>query len=71
MGGRICLLVASCLSVALPAGKYEYLPSFLYGCITFFRKFDVTLSDSSASDAGKGPKVYKTKLTKVAEINPE
>ncbi|KAJ7135279.1 argonaute-like protein, partial [Mycena crocata] len=33
------------------------------------QEFDVTLADSTTS--GKGPKVYKIKLTHVAEINPE
>lgn len=35
------------------------------------QEFDVTLADASASSSGKGPKVYKIKLTHVAEINPE
>ncbi|KAJ7047297.1 argonaute-like protein [Mycena alexandri] len=37
------------------------------------QEFDVTLADanSSAGSGGKGPKVYKIKLTKVAQINPE
>ncbi|KAK7061790.1 hypothetical protein R3P38DRAFT_3490883 [Favolaschia claudopus] len=35
------------------------------------QQFDVTLSDASPSASGKGPKVYKIKLTHVAEINPE
>ncbi len=37
-------------------------------------QFDVTLSDGpppGTTSSGKGPKVYKVKLTKVAEINPE
>lgn len=42
-----------------------------HSLITCCRQFDVTLSNSTASDSGKGPKVYKTRLTKVAEINPE
>jgi eukaryotic translation initiation factor 2C len=33
--------------------------------------FDVTLADESPSASGRGPKVYKIKLTHVAEINPE
>ncbi|CAL1700780.1 unnamed protein product [Somion occarium] len=41
------------------------------------RTFDVTLSDPNVQDSpgraavGRGPKIYKIKLTKVAEINPE
>ncbi|KAF7352729.1 Argonaute-like protein [Mycena venus] len=35
------------------------------------QEFDVTLADESPSASGKGPKVYKIKLTHVAEINPE
>ncbi|KAF8195816.1 argonaute-like protein [Mycena galopus ATCC 62051] len=35
------------------------------------QEFDVTLADESPSATGKGPKVYKIKLTLVAEINPE
>ncbi|KAF7351067.1 Argonaute-like protein [Mycena sanguinolenta] len=35
------------------------------------QEFDVTLADESPSASGKGPKVYKIKLTLVAEINPE
>ncbi|KAJ7228592.1 argonaute-like protein, partial [Mycena pura] len=35
------------------------------------QEFDVTLADATASASGKGPKVYKIKLTHVAEINPE
>jgi eukaryotic translation initiation factor 2C len=35
------------------------------------QEFDVTLADASSSTSGKGPKVYKIKLTHVAEINPE
>ncbi|KAJ6539414.1 argonaute-like protein [Mycena capillaripes] len=35
------------------------------------QEFDVTLADASSSTTGKGPKVYKIKLTHVAEINPE
>ncbi|KAJ7507898.1 argonaute-like protein [Mycena galericulata] len=35
------------------------------------QEFDVTLADSTSSTSGKGPKVYKIKLTHVAEINPE
>ncbi|KAJ7904584.1 argonaute-like protein [Mycena olivaceomarginata] len=35
------------------------------------REFDVTLADEAPSASGKGPKVYKIKLTHVAEINPE
>ncbi|KAJ7283579.1 argonaute-like protein [Mycena rebaudengoi] len=35
------------------------------------QEFDVTLADSKAETTGKGPKVYKIKLTHVAEINPE
>ena len=34
-------------------------------------QFNVTLSDPQPGDTGKGPKTYKVKLTKVAEINPE
>lgn len=39
-------------------------------------QFDVTLTDTRSTDlekkgdVGKGPKVYKIRLTKVAEINP-
>ncbi|KAJ7939306.1 hypothetical protein B0H13DRAFT_2300563 [Mycena leptocephala] len=35
------------------------------------QEFDVTLADATANTSGKGPKVYKIKLTHVAEINPE
>ncbi|KAF8153660.1 hypothetical protein K438DRAFT_370653 [Mycena galopus ATCC 62051] len=35
------------------------------------QEFDVTLADESPSAPGKGPKVYKIKLTLVAEFNPE
>ncbi|KAJ7180167.1 argonaute-like protein [Mycena crocata] len=35
------------------------------------QEFDVTLADSTSTTSGKGPKVYKIKLTHVAEINPE
>ncbi|KAJ7904588.1 argonaute-like protein [Mycena olivaceomarginata] len=35
------------------------------------QEFDVTLADEAPSASGKGPKVYKIKLTHVAEINPE
>ncbi|KAJ7611818.1 argonaute-like protein [Roridomyces roridus] len=36
------------------------------------QEFEVTLADATAPSAsGKGPKVYKLKLTHVAEINPE
>ncbi|KAJ6628679.1 hypothetical protein B0H10DRAFT_1777546, partial [Mycena sp. CBHHK59/15] len=35
------------------------------------QEFDVTLADANAGGSGKGPKVYKIKLTHVAEINPE
>lgn len=34
-------------------------------------QFDVSLPDSRSGASSKGPKVYKIKLTKVAEINPE
>jgi eukaryotic translation initiation factor 2C len=37
----------------------------------YFAQFDVSLADSRAETRGKGPKVYKIRLTKVAEINPE
>ncbi|KAK6974964.1 hypothetical protein R3P38DRAFT_3238453 [Favolaschia claudopus] len=35
------------------------------------QQLDVTLSDGSPSASGKGPKVYKIKIARVAEINPE
>ncbi|KAF8123374.1 hypothetical protein K438DRAFT_2003524 [Mycena galopus ATCC 62051] len=35
------------------------------------QEFDLTLADESPSAPGKGPKVYKIKLTLVAEFNPE
>ncbi|KAJ7368370.1 argonaute-like protein, partial [Mycena albidolilacea] len=35
------------------------------------QEFDVTLAGEAPSASGKGPKVYKIKLTHVAEINPE
>ncbi|KAJ7682732.1 argonaute-like protein [Mycena polygramma] len=35
------------------------------------QEFDVTLADATSSTSGKGPKVYKIKLTLVAQINPE
>ncbi|KAJ7333267.1 hypothetical protein DFH08DRAFT_966102 [Mycena albidolilacea] len=35
------------------------------------QEFDVTIPDEAPSASGKGPKVYKIKLTHVAEINPE
>ncbi|KAJ6628687.1 argonaute-like protein [Mycena sp. CBHHK59/15] len=35
------------------------------------QEFNVTLADANAGGSGKGPKVYKIKLTHVAEINPE
>ncbi|KAF7332103.1 Argonaute-like protein [Mycena kentingensis (nom. inval.)] len=36
------------------------------------QEFEVTMADAGANPAsGKGPKVYKIKLTHVAEINPE
>ncbi|KAJ7641742.1 argonaute-like protein [Roridomyces roridus] len=35
------------------------------------QEFDVTLADSPSSYSTRGPKVYKIKLTLVAEINPE
>ncbi|KAJ7781167.1 argonaute-like protein [Mycena metata] len=38
------------------------------------QEFDVTLADAAPAGSGgggKGPKVYKIKLTKVAQINPE
>ncbi|KAJ7068346.1 argonaute-like protein [Mycena amicta] len=36
------------------------------------QEFEVTMADAAANPAsGKGPKVYKIKLTHVAEINPE
>ncbi|KNZ81482.1 Protein argonaute-2 [Termitomyces sp. J132] len=38
---------------------------------TDFKEFDVSLSSGRAETGGKGPKVYKVRLTKVAEINPE
>ncbi|KAF8170194.1 hypothetical protein K438DRAFT_1854190, partial [Mycena galopus ATCC 62051] len=38
---------------------------------TGYQEFDVTLTDESPSAPGKGPKVYKIKLTLVAEFNPE
>ncbi|KAG5649009.1 hypothetical protein DXG03_000358 [Asterophora parasitica] len=34
-------------------------------------RFDVSLSGGGADAGGRGPKVYKIRLTKVAEINPE
>ncbi|KAG6866468.1 hypothetical protein C0991_003986 [Blastosporella zonata] len=36
-----------------------------------WKEFDVSLSTQRAETGGKGPKVYRVKLTKVAEINPE
>ncbi|KAG6869248.1 hypothetical protein C0993_000001 [Termitomyces sp. T159_Od127] len=36
-----------------------------------FREFDVTLHSGRVDSGGRNPKVYKIKLTKVAEINPE
>ncbi|KAG6837428.1 hypothetical protein H0H93_009522 [Arthromyces matolae] len=38
---------------------------------TDFKEFDVSLGPGGADKGGKGPKVYKIRLTKVAEINPE
>ncbi|KAF8076456.1 argonaute-like protein [Lyophyllum atratum] len=35
------------------------------------KEFDVSLSSGRPETGGKGPKVYKIRLTKVAEINPE
>ncbi|KAG6816930.1 hypothetical protein H0H87_001632 [Tephrocybe sp. NHM501043] len=35
------------------------------------KEFDVSLSSGRSDTGGRGPKVYKIKLTKVAEINPE
>ncbi|KAG6825821.1 hypothetical protein H0H93_000261, partial [Arthromyces matolae] len=35
-----------------------------------FKEFDVSLGSGGAAKRGKGPKVFKIRLTKVAEINP-
>ncbi|KAF9464484.1 argonaute-like protein [Collybia nuda] len=35
------------------------------------KEFNVSLSETRAESNGKGPKIYKIRLTKVAEINPE
>jgi len=39
--------------------------------LTLFLKFEVVLGDANTRRDGKPPKVYKVRLNKVAEINPE
>lgn len=34
-------------------------------------QFEVTLSDAPVTASGRGPRVYKVRLTKVATIDPE
>ena len=39
--------------------------------LTIFNQFDVSLSEPGVEPGARGPRVYKIKLTKVAEINTE
>ena len=68
---KICLPSASYLLAALVPRRY--LPRSLLSVEIvrfYFLQFDVSFSERGETGS-KGPKVFKIKLTKVAEINPE
>jgi hypothetical protein len=70
MAVRICSLPVNCLSAMRT--RERQAPAYVSERpSTDFTKFDVSLSSGRPETGGKGPKVYKIRLTKVAEINPE
>ena len=70
MAGKICSLSESFLSVKRATKKYVPLSN---PCAMSYKasQFEVSLVDPTGATGSRPPKVYKVKLNKVAEINPE